>query len=80
MLYKTGKQWQGSAWCEPVEYFHKFRVHELNIWAFYLILDTRISVCPLTFSCVMLRGPPLDSGTGWTGELWSNTNFLIWQN
>ena len=47
------------------------------------ILDTRISVCPsvwtLSFS-VTLRLPPLDSETGWTGELWSNTNLLIQQN
>ena len=26
--------------------------------------------------CVTLRGPPLDSETGWTGELWLNTNLL----
>ena len=24
--------------------------------------------------------PPLDSETSWTGELWSNTNLLRWQN
>ena len=24
--------------------------------------------------------PPLDSETGWTGELWSKTNLLNWQN
>ena len=29
---------------------------------------------------VTLRGPPLDSETGWTGELWSKTNLLKWQN
>ena len=23
---------------------------------------------------------PLDSETGWTGELWSKTNLLNWQN
>ena len=41
------------------------------------ILDTRISVlCP----SVMLTVPPLDSETGWTGELWSKTNILKWQN
>ena len=22
----------------------------------------------------------LDSGTGWTGELWTKTNLLVWQN
>ena len=42
------------------------------------ILDTRISVRPSSF--VTLRGPPLDSETGWTGELWSKTNLLNWQN
>ena len=31
-------------------------------------------------SSVTLRGPPLDSETGWTGELWSKTNLLNWQN
>ena len=25
---------------------------------------------------VMLRGPPKDSITGWTGELWLDTNIL----
>ena len=29
---------------------------------------------------VTLRVPPLDSETGWPGELWSKTNLLIWQN
>ena len=42
-----------------------------------LILDTRISVRPL---CAMFRGPPLDSETRWTRELWSKTNLLNWQN
>ena len=36
-------------------------------------------VCPLCFY-VTLRGPLLDSETGWTGELWSKTNLLNWQN
>ena len=59
-------------------------------------LDTRIPVCSfVTFrvppldsemSCyyyycsVTLRVLPLDSLTGWTGELWSKTNLLNWQN
>ena len=30
--------------------------------------------------CVTLRGPPLDSETGWTGELWSNPVLLILEN
>ena len=29
---------------------------------------------------VTLRLPPLDSDTGWTGELWSKTNLLKWLN
>ena len=45
----------------------------------YPKLDTRISVRPPSFS-VTLRVPPLDSETGWTGELWSKTNLLNWQN
>ena len=32
------------------------------------------SVCPS--SSVTLRGPPLNSATGWTGELWSNRILL----
>ena len=48
------------------------------------ILDTRISVCScvrvFVCSCVTLRGPPLDSETGWTGELWSNPVLLILEN
>ena len=31
-------------------------------------------------SCVTLRGHPLDSETGWTGELWSNPVLLISEN
>ena len=29
---------------------------------------------------VTLRPPPLDSETGWTGELWSKKNLLKWPN
>ena len=29
---------------------------------------------------VTLRGPPSDSETGWTGELWSKINLLKWHN
>ena len=36
--------------------------------------------CVRASSAVTLRLPPLDSETGWTGELWSKTNLLIWQN
>ena len=41
-------------------------------------LDTRISV--LRRLSVRLRVPPLDSKTGWTGELWSNPVLLIFEN
>ena len=42
------------------------------------ILDTRISVRLVT--CVSRSGyQPLDSETGWTGELWSKTNLINWQ-
>ena len=39
--------------------------------------DFRPSVRPPS---VTLTVPPLDSETGWTGELWSKTNLLQWQN
>ena len=42
------------------------------------ILDTRISRLCSEFVTPVL--PPLDSETGWTGELWSKTNLLILQN
>ena len=44
------------------------------------ILDTRISVRSYVRVCVTLRVPPLDSETGWTGELWSNPVLLILEN
>ena len=47
----------------------------------YPILDTRISVRSdfvRRHGCAML--PPLDSETGWTGELWSNRVLLILEN
>ena len=44
------------------------------------ILDTRISVRSSVRACVTLRVPPLDSETGWTGELWSNPVLLILEN
>ena len=37
-------------------------------------------VCSPVCSCVPLGVPPLDSETGQTGELWSKTNHLNWQN
>ena len=45
-------------------------------------LDTRISFVRSSFvrSYVTLSGPPLDSETGWTGELWSNHVLLILEN
>ena len=42
------------------------------------ILDTRISfVRPDSVTLVL---PPLDSEIGYTGELWSNREFLILEN
>ena len=43
--------------------------------ASYPIFDTRISVCPLLF-VHHAHSTPLDSKTGWTGELWSKTYLL----
>ena len=47
----------------------------------YPILEKGSTVLLLCFYCsVTLRGPPLYSETWWTGELWSNTNLLKWQD
>ena len=43
-------------------------------------VDTRISYVRTSDSYVTLVVPPLDSKTGWTGELWSKTKFLILEN
>ena len=43
-------------------------------------LDTRISFFFVRLFSVTLVLPPLDSETGWTGELWSNRNLLILEN
>ena len=44
-------------------------------------LDARISFLFLRpLSPVTLRGPPLDSETGWTEELWSKRVLLILEN
>ena len=45
--------------------------------AHYSILDTRISSVRSPYSSVTLRVTPLDSETGWTGELWLNRVLLI---
>ena len=37
-------------------------------------------ICPSPSFSVTLRTPPLKSETGWTGEHWSKTNLLNWQN
>ena len=36
--------------------------------------DFRLFFCPALSATLTV--PPLDSETGWTGELWSKTNFL----
>ena len=41
------------------------------------ILDTRISVCRLSFPVTLRVLPLLKSGTWWTGELWSKRVLLI---
>ena len=68
-------------------YLTRIKQHSLVLfWALagtdnrYPILDTRISFSSFSFSSVTLRPPPLDSETGWTGELWSKTKFLILEN
>ena len=42
--------------------------------------DFCLFIRPHFFFSVMLRVPPLDSEMGWTGELWSNSVFLILEN
>ena len=44
------------------------------------ILDSRIFVLLLLLRHAQGTPPPLDCETGWTGELWSKTNLLKWQN
>ena len=45
------------------------------------ILERRSTVLLLLLcTYVTLRLPPQDSEMGWTGELWSKTNLLDWQN
>ena len=44
------------------------------------ILNTRISFVQTPPPSVMVRVPPLDFDTGWTGELWSNRILLILEN
>ena len=58
----------------------RISIGKLYDWFYgYPILDKRISVLGPPPS-VTLRLPPLDSETGWTGELWSKTNLLKWKN
>ena len=47
---------------------------------FFIFLQSKIRHEDFRPSFVTYRLPPLDSETGWTGELWSKTNLLIWQN
>ena len=54
----------------PVEHPSKIR-HEDFLCSF-----VRLYVCMF----ITLRGPTLDSETGWTGELWSNLVLLILEN
>ena len=50
-----------------------------NICQCYPILERGCAVL-LLLLCHALATPPLDSETGWTGELWSKTNLLKLQN
>ena len=48
---------------------------------FFDILTQEFPIIRLSFCLfVTLRLPPLDSETGWTGEVWSNNNFFKGQN
>ena len=59
---------------------------QLHVFLFFLDLPFQYQIrkkesCPAPGPCcVTLRGPPLDSETGWTGELLLNTSLLKWQN
>ena len=68
-------------------------LHCVGLFFLALRFDTKLMVgnlkqsyirhedfCPLFGLCNAQGTPPLDSETGWTGELWSNTNLLKWQN
>ena len=46
----------------------------------YPILERGSTVQLLLLLLCHAQGTPLDSETGWTGELWSKTNLLNWQN
>ena len=60
-------------------FLHQFVYIHLGLPWLHPILDTRISVFRPPPS-EMLRLTPLESETGWTGELWSKTYLLNWQN
>ena len=47
-------------------------------WLAYPILERGSAI--LLLLLVHAQGPPLNSEIGWTGELWSKTNLLNWQN
>ena len=52
----------------------------MSLTSYIIDEDFRLpsGLCP-DFSVTLVL-PPLDSETGWTGELWSKTYLLIWQN
>ena len=55
-------------------------VNNKNLYIYVHKVKTKIPVELVISLFVMLRTPNLDSETRWTGELWSNTNLLKWQN
>ena len=56
-----------------------YRTPDAYHYSLHPILDTSIS-CSVRPSSVRLTVPPFNSATGWTGELWSKTKFLILEN
>ena len=62
-------------------YMSPVQTHHHQIILYYTrICSVRPSVRPSFSSSVTLILPPLIFEMGWTGELWSKTNLLKWQN
>ena len=71
-VYRTAPATLGLL--KNVTYDMRREVNILSQFQLHPILDTTQTLF------VILRVPPLDSETEWTGELWSKTNILDWQN
>ena len=64
------------------DFFCNYIEEKRKIFLFkYPILDTRNSfvLCPLSSSGTLVL-PPLDSETGWTGDIWLNRVLVILKN